>query len=203
MLGISYHFGYLVMAQRSLKNITEANPSNNTPWATPSILKDGNISPIRPINVDRKRYIQFSIEHATKLLQTLPRLPPSTGEVIPDHLMLTVTYSILILVACFEDSEHKEETSRTIHKAISYCKEVGISPIGAAEFAAAKLDRMRSQNNISTMESQPQQEICSDFYQDFSIYAQQGFGGLEFPSLEDLFSDAFGTCATEDDQGFY
>jgi len=198
MFRMSYNFGYIVLSQRSLKNM--ASTSSNSAAPTPA---DQN-TPKSPTGVDaeRSRYVLFSVEHATKVLETITRLAPNTAEDMPDHLVLGYVYSVIILTTYYDELLDKNYTMALIHKALKFCKDSNVLPSAPAEFAVAKLERRLNEQTIpesSTHSEQHQGHIFDDL---LPAYSTVSFSDLEFPSLEDLFGGAFMTGAIEEDLNF-
>jgi hypothetical protein len=188
---MSYHFGYLVLAQRSLKNLTtgHSNPENISSTPSPPNPKT--------INGDHRQYIILSIEHSTALLQTLMHLPPKTAEEVPDNILLSIIYAVIILATCYEDSPDPTANINTIREAIDFCKKARVVPIAAAEFAASKIQAKRMENGTQ-VESDRVEGI-----QEFENYGKETFLGWEFPTLEDLFGGSFLNGPFEDGYNFH
>jgi len=198
MFRMSYHFGYIVISQRSLKNMSST--SINSTVQTPM---DQN-TPKSPtgVDVERRRYVTLSIEHATKVLETITRLTPNTAEDMPDYLVLGYVYAVIILTTYYDDSVDRTSTMALLHKALEFCKDSNVLPSAPSEFAVAKLERRLNEQAIpesSTNVEQHQGHIFDDL---LPAYSTVSFSDLEFPSLEDLFGGAFMTGAIEEDLNF-
>ncbi|RDW79519.1 hypothetical protein BP6252_04157 [Coleophoma cylindrospora] len=192
---MSYDFGYLVIAQRSLKNINA--PSPTTPQSN---------HPVHPDTHDevQKAFILHSITYSTAVLESLTKLEPPFAESMPNHLYLSVIYSILVLVACHSTSPDPTRTLSTIRTAMKYCKDSGIGPLAAAEYAISKLEEriqdkeqpgaetplVYTEGNdalLTDMWSAGNPPLSFDMLQDSGF----GFGGMAFPSLDELFGATF------------
>ncbi|KAG9244746.1 hypothetical protein BJ878DRAFT_459683 [Calycina marina] len=194
MFRMSYHLGYLIISQRSLKNIISASNSRvNTP-----VDQNGPRSPVST-DKERARYTHLSIDHSTKLLETIIRLPPLVAEAMPDHLVLSYVYAIIILTTCYDDSTNKSYTMKIIQEALGFCRNAGLTPNAPAEFAVAKLEhRLNGQVDaeVSAKLAQGQEQV---YQEPLSAFSSLAFSDLEFPSLEDLFGGAFMTGAYGED----
>ncbi|RDW91911.1 hypothetical protein BP5796_01305 [Coleophoma crateriformis] len=192
---MSYDFGYLVIAQRSLKNINA--PSPTTPQSN---------HPVHPNTHDevQKAFILHSITYSTAVLESLTKLEPSFAESMPNHLYLSVIYSILVLVACHSTSPDPTRTLSTIRTAMKYCKDSGIGPLAAAEYAISKLeekiqDKEQAGNEVPLVYTEGNDALLTDMWSagnpplSFDMLQDSGFGfgGLAFPSLDELFGANF------------
>lgn len=188
---MTYHFSYLVVAQRSLKNLSK---TRSKPVTTPSVASYSSPEDSSNIQGDgtaeRKAYIAFSIEHATKLLSILRQLPENTCREIPDYIYLSVVYSILTLIACHDESPDRASTMLSIAESIRYSKAVLLAPMMGAEYALAQLER-RVVDPVPARAEDSTYHAPSDGIYDFGGYGVNDFGMLEFPSLEGLFTDNF------------
>ncbi|KAH8596031.1 hypothetical protein B0O99DRAFT_121837 [Bisporella sp. PMI_857] len=183
------HFGYVLLYQRSLKNISSSPYRSQTKEATTK--RDDEC----------KALISSSVFHASELLHILMRLPCATVETLPDHLQLAMIYAILILAASYphesnvatqtpnqvpENVIDSEKILQTIRAAIAYCKDAKLTPILPAEHAVAQLERRLKSHGEAPepvlSQSQDQQEGTDVFPElDLSLWDPS------LPSLEDIF----------------
>jgi len=195
---MSYHFGYIVISQRSLKNMTST--SSNSAAQTP--MDQTTPKSQTGTDLERNRYVMLSIEHATRVVETITRLTPNAAEDMPDYLVLGYVYSVIIITTYYDDSLDKDSTMALLHKALKFCKDANVLPSAPAEFAVAKLERRLNEQAIPESSTHTEQHQGHIFDNILPEYSTVSFSDLEFPSLEDLFGGAFMTGAIEEGFNF-
>lgn len=191
---MSYHFAYLVIAQRSLKVHSGGQPRVNASAAvTTTFPVASETTSVDCHDIDRAMCIALSVEHGVEILAILRRLQPATVREMPDYLFLSTVYAILVMVACHDESPNKDEILVCIQDTLAYCRNAGVSPMSAAETAVATLQRKRTE-----AAAPPVEPSLADHSHDMNYYGKEGLGA-EFPPLEYLFTESFMTGSWDED----
>ena len=173
-----------------------SNPSNS---AAPTPVDQNTPNSPTGADTERSRYVMLSLEHATKMVETIIRLSPNNAEDMPDHLVLSYVYAVIILTTYYDESLDKDFTMTLLHKALKFCRDANVLPYAPSEFAVAKLERRLNEQTIPDSTTHPEQHQGHIFDDILPAYSKVSFSDLEFPSLEDLFGGAFMTGAIEED----